>query len=106
MLNTNRSSLSRTLYCESGLCLALQTAAKAEQKAACVREKHAAVELAKLRKDAAKQDSTSAKLEKVLLVSIRCTRSRPSHALISPWFWIACSRMHCLYLSLQSLSAI
>lgn len=46
----------------------LQTAAKAELKAAGVREKHAAHELAKLRKAAAKQDSASAKLEKVQLL--------------------------------------
>lgn len=45
--------------------LAPQTAAQADLKAASVREKHAAAELARLRKDAAKQDSASAKLEQV-----------------------------------------
>jgi hypothetical protein len=59
--------------------LRVQTAAQADLKAAGVREKHAAAELARLRKDAAKQDSASAKLEKVrgdaLLSQPLCTSS-------------------------------
>lgn len=59
------------------LCTLLQTAADADLKAAGVREKHAAAELARLKKAAAKQDSASAKLEQV---RVRHNIAAPSSA--------------------------